>query len=235
MEEEEERPLQQSTLLVERGTQNDNDGTGWKMERGRADDYNNNDDYGDDNDDNDNKEVDDNNKRWTITTTAMTTTTTTKIKGQCSCRAKNGRGRRRRRRIVIALALLLPRKDVCRPTSERTMPQPPLCPRRRRCRCQPRPMRAGRAPIENIAPKNDTRWRGVAPLPPPPSALHSSFVKGTRQGRSPRLPSCSRRRMTSACPCCCATRWSRGIRNYGSLKEGEGDKEFDGVTKNSWG
>jgi hypothetical protein len=33
------------------------------------------------------------------------------------------------------------------------------------------------------------RARGVAPLPPPPSASHSSFVEGTRQGRSPRLPS----------------------------------------------
>ena len=77
------------------------------------------------------------------------------------------------------------------------------------------------------------RARGVAPLPPPPLASHSSFVEGTRHGRSPRLPSCSRRRTTSACPCCCAARWSGGIRNYGSLKEGEGDKEFDGVTKNS--
>ena len=171
---------------VERGTENDNDGTGLKVERGRADDYNNNDDYGDDNDDDDNKEADDNNKRRTITTTTMTTTT--KIKGECSCRAENGRGWRRRR-IVIASALLLPREDVCYPTSEeRTMPQPPLCPRRRRCRRRPRPRRAGRAPIENIAPKNDTRWRGVAPLPPPPSASHSSFVEGTRQGRSPRLP-----------------------------------------------
>ena len=184
-EEEEERQLQQSTLLVERGTENDNDGTGLKVERGRADDYNNNDDYGDDNDDNDDKEADDNNKRRTITTTTMTTTT--KIKGECSCRAENGRGWRRRR-IVIASALLLPRKDICRPMSERTMPQPPLCPRRRRRRRQPRPRRAGCAPIENIAPKNDIRWRGVAPLPPPPSASHSSFVEGTRQGRSPRLP-----------------------------------------------
>ena len=184
-EEEEERQLQQSTLLVERGTENDNDGTGLKVERGRADDYNNNDDYGDDNDDNDDKEADDNNKRRTITTTTMTTTT--KIKGECSCRAENGRGWRRRR-IVIASALLLPREDICRPMSERTMPQPPLCPRRRRRRRQPRPRRAGCAPIENIAPKNDTRWRGVAPLPPPPSASHSSFVEGTRQGRSPRLP-----------------------------------------------
>jgi hypothetical protein len=34
MEEREERRLQQSTLLVERGTENDNDGTGWKVDRG---------------------------------------------------------------------------------------------------------------------------------------------------------------------------------------------------------
>ncbi len=30
-----------------------------------------------------------------------------------------------------------------------------------------------RTRIENIAPENDTRWRGVAPLPPPPLASHS--------------------------------------------------------------
>jgi hypothetical protein len=34
----------------------------------------------------------------------------------------------------------------------------------------------------------------------------------------------------------CAARWSGGIRKYyGSSKEGEGDKEFDGVTMNSMG
>jgi hypothetical protein len=137
---------------------------------------------------------------------------------------------------VIGSALLLPREDVCYPTSEeRTMPQPPLCPRRRRRRRRPLPRRAGRAPIENIAPKNDTRWRGVALSPPLPSASHSLFVEGTRHGLSPRLPSCSRRRTTSACLCCCAARWSGGIRNYDSLKEGEGNKELDGVTKNSMG
>jgi hypothetical protein len=49
-----------------------------------------------------------------------------------------------------------------------------------------------------------------------------------------RPPSSSRRRTASAC-LCCAARWGGGIENYGSLKEGEGDKEFDGVTKNSMG
>ncbi len=228
MEEEEERRLQQSTLLVERGTENDNDGTGLKVERGRADDYNN---YGDDNDDDNNKEADDNNKMRTITTTTtMMTTKTTKIKGECSCRAENGRGWRRRR-IVIASALLRPREDVCRPCLSAR------CPSRRYAPAAVVVV-VNRSPgeqdaHENIAPKNYTRWRGVAPLPPPPSASHSLFVEGTRQGRSPRLPSCSRRRTTSACPCCCAARWSGGIRNYGSLKEGEGDKELNGVTNNS--
>jgi hypothetical protein len=41
-----------------------------------------------------------------------------------------------------------------------------------------------------------------------------------------------RRRRTGPC---CAAKWSGSIRNYGSLKEGKSDNEFDGVTKNSIG
>ena len=67
------------------------------------------------------------------------------------------------------------------------------------------------------------------------AAVGLAFIVRRRDEAGSKPPSalCSRRRTTSACPCCCAARWSGGIRNYGSLKEGEGDKEFDGVTKNS--
>ena len=124
----------------------------------------------------------------------------------------------------------------------RRRPQPPLCPHRHRRRPQPRPRRAECAPIENITPKNDTRWRANGGLGVWPRCRRRRRPRIHRlsKGRGrvealvcPRLPSCSRMRTASACRCCCATRWSGGIRNYGSLKEGEGDKEFDGVTKNS--
>jgi hypothetical protein len=63
-----------------------------------------------------------------------------------------------------------------------------------------------------------------------------AFVARRRDeaGSTSRPPSSSRRRTASAC-LCCAARWSGGIESYGSLKEGEGDKEFDGVTKNPMG
>jgi len=75
--------------------------------------------------------------------------------------------------------------------------------------------------------------RGPRRSPPPRSASHSSLVEGTRQGRRPVRPrpaGGARRPHVCAAP----RGGAAALRiTYGSLKEGEGDKEFDGVTKNS--
>ncbi len=65
----------------------------------------------------------------------------------------------------------------------------------------------------------------------PPLMLHSSFVKGTRQGRHPVLPrgaGGARRPRVRAAP-----RGGAAALELGIIVEG--DKELDGVTKNSMG
>ena len=97
---------------------------------------------------------------------------------------------------------------------------------------------------DSIAPRCTRRRRAPAaaqercPMegrgPVAAAAVGVAFVVRRRDeaGSTSCPPSCSRRRTASACPCC-AARWSGGFGNYGSLKEGKGDKKFDGVTKNS--
>ena len=65
----------------------------------------------------------------------------------------------------------------------------------------------------------------------PVASVASVVCRRDEAGLMSRPPS-SRRRRTGPC---CAAKWSGGIRNYGSLKEGKSDNEFDGVTKNSIG